>query len=448
MKNTEDKNNRIELESTEVSRDGLRGKSRRAKLESTEVSQDGLRGKSRRIELEESGSPLDEFRENEYKRGRKLSVIPILAIILVVLFICSLLFIVPYDEFEYSAAYIFKGISRRFSEMYQLLLGNASTTFTANMFKYMAAALAGAALAACGTVMQGSFRNVLAGPSSMGAMSGGTLGCLVYVLLFPTAAVSSEISVSTMTEYFSVPLWERYGQSLFTLGGCLLGTLLIMGISLAAGGGRINPQAMVVSGSVFSHLLNTCFMVVQYYILLNDPDDERITTLRSLMMGSFDNISSWQPVVMMAVPIIICLVILLCLSGKLNLLSMDADSARSMGLDTGKFMVIMVVLNTILTSVVISFCGQIGFLGFMLPLIGRKIAGPNLRKLLPVSILLGACMMILFMDVASAFNKTDSLNLFTSLIGTAVMLIVMIRSRIGGDDGAAFERRGVQGMGR
>ena len=50
--------------------------------------------------------------------------------------------------------------------------------------RFLGIALAGAALATCGTIFQGTFRNVLAGPSTMGVMSGGSMGCMVYLLCF------------------------------------------------------------------------------------------------------------------------------------------------------------------------------------------------------------------------------------------------------------------------
>ena len=109
----------------------------------------------------------------------------ILAIILFVMFWISVLLIVPYKQWSFDPAYIFESVWRNFRELFAFVFGTrAAPGIMGKFYQCIAAMIAGSALATCGAVFQGSFRNVLAGPSTMGVMSGGTLGILVYLLLF------------------------------------------------------------------------------------------------------------------------------------------------------------------------------------------------------------------------------------------------------------------------
>lgn len=379
------------------------------------------------------------FREQEEKRGGRLPIAAILAIVLFFLFWGSLVLAVPYHQWVFSPAWIFETVQRRFGQLYQFLFGE-ETAFRITVWQYLAVMLAGAALAACGTVFQGSFRNVLAGPSTMGVMSGGSLGCLLYFLLIWDA--SSQVTYATASLEGPEPqsLWSVYAQQFCTLLGCFAGVALVLLVATAAGGGKLSPSAMVLSGTVFSTVTQSASTLIQYYMILRDPTDVRIELIRDLMMGSLNRVTSGTTVLMMGVPILLCLGVLVALGGKLNLLSLGEDEALTMGVNVPAFRLLMIVIGTVLTAVVVAFCGHIGFLGFMVPLIGRKLAGPDMRRLLPVSMLLGAILLVLIFDAAYITGLTGYLNLFTSSIGCIVMAATLLRRKEGGER-AAFPGR-------
>lgn len=384
-----------------------------------------------RIQLhraEDEVKPNSKQKEERPKLSQT-SMIAILAIILFFLFWCSLLFIVPYKEFYFTPAYIFETVKRRCEQLFQFLF-HGSTTYGVTVYQYLAVILTGAALAACGTIFQGGFRNMLAGPSTMGVMSGGSLGCLLYLLLFSTSAQTGYTSFDAEA-YMARSFFDIYGRQLFTLAGCFGGVALIMGVATIAGKGKLSSSAMILSGTVFSTIIGNVSRIIQYYIILNDPTDTRIETMREVMMGSFDGVTNWKIVVMMAVPILICLTILLLLRNRLNLLSMDEEEAIAAGVNIRLYRNLVVVIGTVLTAVVVAFCGHIGFLGFMIPLIGRKLAGPDMGRLLPVSMLCGAVLLMLVFDAAYIAGMTAYLNIFTSSIGGVVMLVTLLSKRGG-----------------
>jgi iron complex transport system permease protein len=186
-------------------------------------------------------------------------------------------------------------------------------------------------------------------------------------------------------------------------------------------------------------------MVIQYYIILKDPTDTRVEEIQDLMMGSFNDVTTGRTILLMAVPIVLCLALLLALRGKLELLGLG-EEAETMGVPVARYRNLTILLGTVLTAVVVAFCGRLGFLGFMIPLVGRKLVGPGLRKLLPVSLLIGSILLTVVFDVAYICGLTDYLNLFTSSIGCTVMLVTLL-CRKGGQGNDAFPGRTPARMG-
>lgn len=374
-----------------------------------------------RLTLPETPAVPEERRD----RGG-MTLIPVLVLVLVVLFFFSLLFIVPYRQWSFSLAYLFESVRGRFAQLYAFFTG-ASSEFGVTVYQYLAVSLAGAALAACGAIFQGSFRNVLAGPSTMGVMAGGTLGCLLYLLLFTSASGAAAYTTADLDAWAARSFFQTYQRQIFTLLGCFGGVALVLGVGTAAGRGRLSAPAMVLSGTVFSAITREIGQLIQYYMILKDPADPRIDAVSDLMMGSFNGINGWQPLLLMGVPIVLCLGVLLLLRRRMNLLLMSEDEALTIGVNIRAYRYVMVAAGTVLTAVVVAFCGHIGFLGFMIPLVGRRLVGPDMARLLPVSLLVGAILLTLVFDAAYIAGMTDYLNVFTSAIGGAVMLVTLLR---------------------
>lgn len=357
--------------------------------------------------------------------ARKMSLIAILGVALFFLFWISLLFIVPYRQFHLSPAWIFEHVQARFAQLYAFLTG-ASSDFGITVYQYLAVVLVGGALAACGCIFKGSFRNELAGPSTMGVMAGGTLGLLVYLLLFTASNTQIAYSEADLSAWSSRSLFDMYGQQLFTLLGCFFSMVLVLSVATAAGRGRLSASAMILSGTVLSTITGSISKLIQYYIILSDPYDPRIEAIRDLSMGSFNRINGPLPLVMMAVPILLCLAVLMFLRHKLNALSLSEDEALTIGVNIRRYRYLIIAVGTVMTAVIVSFCGHIGFLGYMIPLIGKKLVGPDMSKLLPVSVLLGAILLTVVFDLAYICGLTDYLNLFTSAIGGFTMLGILL----------------------
>jgi iron complex transport system permease protein len=267
------------------------------------------------------------------------------------------------------------------------------------------------------------------------------------VLVFTENVTEVVITQTDMEAYYAMSLWERYQQQICVLIGCIVSVVFVLLIATIAGKGKVSTSALLVSGMVLSSLVSNIGMIVQYYMIIQDPDDSRIEAIQDMMMGNFDNLGFLAVLGMMGIPILLCCVILICMSGRLNLLSMGDDEAAMMGINVGLYRNLMILIGTVLTAVVTAFCGRVGFLGFMVPMITRKIAGPNLKILLPASMLVGAILLTLVYDVAYFLGMTDSVNVITSAIGCMVMAVTLVRGKKGGGRYAAHQARGPAGMG-
>ncbi|MCD7866548.1 MAG: iron chelate uptake ABC transporter family permease subunit [Clostridiales bacterium] len=385
-----------------------------------------------RIEVSVTEDEIGDFQKRERKRNRKIPLPIIFLLVWIGLYFISLIFGVRIylpgtgGEGYNRASYFMQYITLFIEESYNLFF-HAGSTGNIEMYycQFLGVALAGAALAACGAAFQGVFKNVLAGPSTMGVMSGGSMGCMIYLLVFYG---SSTVSLGIL------PRLSGLLQPIFTLAGCFGGVLLILAVSLIAGRGKVSSDTMVIAGTVFSGVISNIMLVIQYWIIANDPSDDRIEMLRLMMMGNFNQLTSLTAVTIMAIPILVCLFILLFCSVKMNLLSFGEEDAQAMGLNVRRYKNLMILTGTVLTAMVVAFCGRIGFIGFLVPLVVRRMTGPDLRKLLPAAMTFGALLMTLIFDLACMVGLQDYMSVITGPLGCAVMIFTLFRKGGGRDE--------------
>jgi len=136
----------------------------------------------------------------EPPRVRRLPLPALLAVILFFLFWASLLFTIPWRQFVFTPAWVFEAVRQRFGELYRFLRWGDSS-FGISVWQLLAVALTGAALSGCGAALKGSFRNAMAGPSTMGVMAGCSLGALLYLLLFASGSTENVTAVFDPAAY-------------------------------------------------------------------------------------------------------------------------------------------------------------------------------------------------------------------------------------------------------
>jgi len=296
-------------------------------------------------------------------------------------------------------------------------------------YRYIMIALAGASLSVSGAVYQGTFRNILASPTTLGVESGGSLGNVIYVLCFiATGTTVLRFSDSlNLSETYSVI--DRNIQQLLVLGGCFASVFLIVGVTALAGKGKVRSSHLILAGILFSAIISSFTMLVQYYLLLANPYDTRVDIIRSLTMGSFDRAFTIEHLAFMSVFLVPCLIFVLMKCNRMNIFILGEDDAATMGLNVKRFRYGMIAVNTFMTAVVIAYCGQLGFVGFIVPQAARRIVGPDFRRVIPASMLLGAILLIVVYDVALIIGLTSYINLITSSLGGVIMIAAFVKGQ-------------------
>ncbi|EHK2334654.1 iron ABC transporter permease [Clostridium perfringens] len=333
-----------------------------------------------------------------------------IAVLLILLFISSIILgisfgavdILPYDVYR---VFLYKVFGIKIGNLDEIL---NSTLFDiiwgVRMPRVLLGAFAGMALAMVGVIMQATIQNPLGDPYILGLSSGASLGATFSILIGFSGVLSS----------FGAPL------------GAFLGALMasIFVYFLARIGGRITPFKMILAGMVISSI---CSSLTSLIIFLS-KDNEGIRTVNFWMMGSLAG-AEWSNIVLPIAISVIPLIYFFTQYRNLNLMVLGDETSITLGLNIEKHRKIYMILSSLITGVIVSVCGTIGFVGIMIPHIVRLIFGTDHKTLLPFSALVGAIFLI-WADIIARCAITNMelpIGIITSVIGAPFLLWLMVK---------------------
>lgn len=264
----------------------------------------------------------------------------------------------------------------------------------------VAAIVAGATLASCGVLMQSLMTNPLADPYSTGISSGACFGAV--------AAIVMGISVSTVS--------SELGIVTNAFIGAMIPAMVIIVLSEKV---RMTPATLILLGTAISYFFNA---MVTYIMVSTDAD-----TLKSAYLwqiGSLDGIS-WSSLEIMVIVSIIGIIFTLFVSNKLNVMSLGESSAISLGLDVRKFRTLCLAVMAIMTAAIVAFTGILGFVGLVAPHIVRLVIGSDNKFVIPISMAVGAFMLIVSDYVASIVSNIP-VGVILSAIGSPIFFLLIV----------------------
>ena len=265
--------------------------------------------------------------------------------------------------------------------------------------RVLLAALVGAGLSGAGCAYQSLFANPLATPDTLGVASGASFGAALGILL-------------------GMGLIGIQGSALLFGGAAVLLTWLA-----GAGKGR-GLNTIVLSGIMIGSLFSALVSLVKY----TADTESQLPAITYWLMGSLDS-ANFGSLKLGAPPILIGLVILLALRWRLNLLPLSEDEARSSGVNVKALRGAVIICATMMTASCVSMCGQVGWVGLLVPHICRMKFGNNHLSLMPASISLGAVFMILVDTLARSVSAAEiPVSILTAIIGAPFFIILMRRS--------------------
>lgn len=266
-------------------------------------------------------------------------------------------------------------------------------------------AMTGAALAASGTAYQGLFRNPLADPYLIGVASGAGLGAV--------AAMSFKWSYTALG-LMAVPLAAF-------VAGMLTVTVVYL---LARVGKALPPSTLILAGVAVSS-----FAAALTSFLMLRAEGELRRALAWLLGGA--TMSGWQPVLAMLPYWLVGIGILLTLGHALNVLQFGDEQAQQLGLPVERVRRLVIIAASMTTAAAVSFAGIIGFVGLIVPHILRLKVGPDYRRLLPLSLVGGAALLLAADVLARVLIAPQELpvGVVTALAGAPFFLWILRRSR-------------------
>ncbi len=279
---------------------------------------------------------------------------------------------------------------------------NYSIIVNLRLPRILMAIIVGAGLTCAGNTFQSLFSNPLATPDILGVTSGTCVGAILAIIL-------------------SFGILET---QLIALAFGLVSVLFTIKIA-----GRNKNGSMiylVLAGVIASSLFNAIGSLLKYTA---DPQD-KLPEITYWLMGSFTS-ATYQKLLIGSPLIIVGIVIIYLLRWRLNILALSEDEAKASGINLKKTRMIFILASTLITASAVSMCGQIGWIGLLIPHCARMLVGSNNRYVVPLSISLGASFMILIDTLSRSLTVIElPLSILTAIIGAPVFILLLNRSKL------------------
>ena len=267
--------------------------------------------------------------------------------------------------------------------------------------RIISAIFVGASLPLAGLIFQSFFSNPLATPDTLGVASGASFGAALAILL------GFNIFATEFTAF-------------------IFGIITIVITGITGIRREESKQTIILSGIIIGSLFQSLISLVKFVA----DTDTVLPSITFFLMGSFQSIG--KETLYVSCPIIfVSILIIFLLRWRINLLTVDDEVVKTMGINIMLLRTVVIVIATIITSISIAMAGQVGWVGLIVPHFCRMLVGENHTRLVPFTISIGICFMVIIDTIArSMFAAEIPISVLTSFIG-APFFIYMIRSREG-----------------
>ena len=275
------------------------------------------------------------------------------------------------------------------------------------------AALVGVGLGMAGVVLQGITRNGLADPGILGINAGAGAAVVIFMFFFQLRVVTADIS-----SWLSILMMPIFGF----VGGTMAAALIF---SFAMKNGHLDMQRLILTGIA----INSGFGALSLFLSLkmNAQDYESAAVW---MAGSIYN-ANWIFVVSMLPWLLLLGFYVYRKSYLLDYFQLEEDSITSLGIALEKEKMKLLLASVGLVSACVSVSGSIGFIGLMAPHIAKQLVGIQHRYVMPVSALIGACLLVLADFIGKTVFAPSELavGIVVSIIGIPYFLYLLVKSK-------------------
>jgi iron complex transport system permease protein len=284
---------------------------------------------------------------------------------------------------------------------------DANILFQIRFPRILLGALTGAALSVAGAIFQALLRNDLAAPFTLGVSSGAALGAVIAIALNLNFAILGFSAIS-----------------LFSFLGSLGAIFLVFSL-VRTRHGEFPTSVLLLAGVTANFFFAAMVMFIHYM-----ADFSQSFQIIRWLMGGLD-ITNYKTILSVCPVVFLGIFILMFISRDMNLISTGIHSASSRGVNVGRIQKVGFITASLITGTVVATCGPIGFVGLIVPHIVRLFVGPDLRILIPASMLFGASFLIICDTFARTLLAPTEIpvGIITAMLGGPFFVWLLKRKR-------------------
>ncbi|MFW5488698.1 MAG: FecCD family ABC transporter permease [Desulfovibrio sp.] len=260
----------------------------------------------------------------------------------------------------------------------------------------------GMGISASGAVYQSVFRNPLVSPDILGVAAGCTFGAALGLIL-------PQVSFS------GVRVLAFFGGVAAVFSAVAIARLVSVRMTII----------LVLAGIIVTAVFSALLMLIKYTA---DPLNE-LPALVFWSMGSLSR-ASWDDMVVILPVTVVGLGIFHLLRYRLDVLSLGDSQAKALGVNPRMYRGLFICLSSLVVAVGVASCGQIAWLGLVVPHLARTVVGPGNLRLIPITVLIGGIFLLLADTVArTALPSELPISIITALAGAPLFAWLLYRNR-------------------
>ncbi len=342
---------------------------------------------------------METIHRREAAAARRRYAIVLLAMLAVLILATLLSFWIGY--YPLSPGDVVRAFLARFGVDSQMDPNAVTIFWNIRLPRILSAVFIGASLSVAGASYQSMFRNPLVSPDILGVSSGASLGAAIAILC---------------------------GRPNYVVQlAAFIGGVSAVALSYAISRKSVHSQtlSLVLTGSMVMALCNAGVTMIKY---VADPNDV-LQQITFWLMGSLTK-TDMESFLWSGVPMAVGLAVVLVLRWRLNVLTLDEEEARSLGVNVRRYRLIFIAASTLLSASAVCLGGLIGWVGLMVPHMARALVGADSGRLIPACAMLGGAYLLLMDDLARSILSLElPIGVVTSIMGAPFFIYLILRKR-------------------
>ena len=274
----------------------------------------------------------------------------------------------------------------------------------------IAAILAGIGLGVSGAVMQCVLKNPLGSPYTLGISNSAAFGAALGIMVLGGGIVTGQSVSSYIIENPYIVTISAFMFSLLATGAIILSMRIF----------NASPETMLLTGMALSAIFSAGIAFLQY-----QANELALSAIVFWQFGDLEKIS-WDNMWFVATIVMIAFAYLYLKRWDLNAMDLGDDIAHGLGINVPRVRILVLLLSAVMTSIIVSFVGIIGFIGLLAPHLSRKLVSNDKCLLIPTSAILGALVLLIALMLSeNAFGFTVPIGIVTSFIGGPLFLWIL-----------------------